>query len=122
MPQNRHAEPVTQPLTAKSNSAPGPLVVSRANPRYFAVWSAHAAAERAVYLTGSHIWNNLHDGMGPGADCTDRPEPFDFGAYLRKVIDTVPDLRASPDPDGFWPDRRNHARRDVVGHAAIRDV
>jgi hypothetical protein len=39
-------------------------------------------AGRAVYLTGSHIWNNLHDGMGPGAGCAEPPEPFDYDGYL----------------------------------------
>ena len=38
----------------------------RTNPRYFTV--ASGDGRRAVYLTGSHIWNNFHDGMGPGAD------------------------------------------------------
>ena len=58
---------------------PGALVVSAANPRYFAV----AGDEyRAVYLTGSHIWNNLHDGMGAGAACADTPKRLDFGDYL----------------------------------------
>jgi hypothetical protein len=42
------------------------------NPRYFADGSG-----RAVYLTGSHTWNNLVD-MGRG----DPPEAFDFEAYL----------------------------------------
>jgi hypothetical protein len=59
-----------------SVAAPGPLVVSRANPRYF------TAGGRAVYLTGSHIWNNLHDGMGPGSACSETPERFDWPAYL----------------------------------------
>ena len=56
-------------------AAAGPLVVSTLNPRYFAVASD---ARKAVYLTGSHIWNNLHDGMGPGAECAETPEPLDF--------------------------------------------
>ena len=59
--------------------APGPLVVSTANPRYFTVASDE---RKAVYLTGSHIWNNLHDGMGSGSECSDTPERFDFGEYL----------------------------------------
>ena len=59
--------------------APGPLAVSRVNPRYFAVASGD---HRAVYLTGSHIWNNLHDGLGPDKDCAAEPELFDFDAYL----------------------------------------
>ncbi len=48
-------------------AAAGPLAVSAANRRYFAAASSDGG-ERVVYLTGSHIWNNLHDGMGPGAD------------------------------------------------------
>ena len=40
------------------------------------------ADQRAVYLTGSHIWNNLHDGMGPGQRCAEAPERFDYHAYL----------------------------------------
>jgi hypothetical protein len=59
--------------------AAGPLIVSAANPRYFTVASD---TRRAVYLTGSHIWNNLHDGMGPGAACTETAEQLDFGEYL----------------------------------------
>ena len=58
--------------------AAGPLTVSETNPRYF----TPAGSDRAVYLTGSHIWNNLHDGMGPGPECGDEPEAFDFDAYL----------------------------------------
>ena len=36
---------------------PGPLAVSSANPRYF---TATAAPEQAVYLTGSHVNNKWH--------------------------------------------------------------
>jgi hypothetical protein len=60
-------------------TAAGPLTVSETNPRYFTA----AGGEVAAYLTGSHIWNNLHDGMGPGAECADEPEAFDYDAYLR---------------------------------------
>jgi hypothetical protein len=59
----------------------GPLVVSDVNPRYFTHRSGPNAG-RAVYLTGSHIWNNLQDGMGPGAEGPGEPERFDFPAYL----------------------------------------
>ena len=62
---------------------PGPLVVSTTNPRYFATPAAGGAPERLVYLTGSHVNNNLHDGLGPGRECPDNPEEFDFDAYLR---------------------------------------
>jgi hypothetical protein len=47
---------------SRAFATPGPLVVSTANPRYFTVASNDG---KAVYLTGSHMWNNLHDGMGP---------------------------------------------------------
>ena len=59
-----------------------PLVVSARNPRYFTPAIGDHAG-RAVYLTGSHIWNNLHDGMGPGAEAPEEPERFDYNAYLR---------------------------------------
>jgi hypothetical protein len=62
---------------------PGPLVVSRANPRYFTV----GGGDRAVYLTGSHIWNSFHDGLGPGAACADTPERNDYRAYLAFLTD-----------------------------------
>ena len=58
---------------------PGPLAVSSTNPRYF---TAARAPGEAVYLTGSHVNNNLHDGLGLGSDCPEDPERFDFDAYL----------------------------------------
>jgi hypothetical protein len=67
--------------------AAGPLVVSEANPRYFTVASGDAAERKAVYLTGSHIWNNLHDGLGPGASCAEEPERTDYRAYLDFLTD-----------------------------------
>lgn len=42
----------------RATPAAGPLVVSRANPRYFAVRARDGAEGRAVYLTGAHIWHN----------------------------------------------------------------
>jgi hypothetical protein len=68
-----------QPRKAKSGAA-GPLVVSNTNPRYFTI--AAEPEQRAIYLTGSHIWNNFHDGMGPSADCAETSEEFDFDGYL----------------------------------------
>jgi hypothetical protein len=65
----------------RDQGPPGPLVVSRSNPRYFTIASGDDTG-RAVYLAGSHIWNNFHDGMGPGAECSDEPERFDFDGYL----------------------------------------
>ena len=73
--------PQTSQQIVKPNiSALGPLAVSEVNPRYFTI--ASDPDQKAVYLTGSHIWNNFHDGMGPGPECADSPEEVDFGAYL----------------------------------------
>jgi hypothetical protein len=58
------------------DAAAGPLEVCAANPRYF------SANGTAVYLTGSHIWNNFHDGMGAGADCVQTRERMEFNDYL----------------------------------------
>ena len=46
--------------------------MSEINPRYFTDHSG-----KAVYLTGSHTWNNLVD-MGPAQP----PEAFDFPSYI----------------------------------------
>jgi hypothetical protein len=51
----------------------GGLSVLEGNPRYF----TDAGGRRAVYLTGSHTWNNFQD-WGR----TDPPSPFDYTAYL----------------------------------------
>jgi Family of unknown function (DUF6298) len=67
------------------NAAAGPLVVSSVNPRYFAV--ASGGDQKVIYLTGSHIWNNFHDGMGLGSACSDTPEWFDYPAYLTFLRD-----------------------------------
>jgi hypothetical protein len=81
-PQQTHM-PTSEPagrecagIMTGSSAATGPLVVSSANPRYFAVDG------QVVYLTGSHIWNNLQDGLGPGSECADTPEQNDYTAYL----------------------------------------
>lgn len=68
-------------MTSHTPIGPGPLVVSARNPRYFT--HRDDGTGRAVYLTGSHIWNNLQDGMGPGPEAPDEPESVDFDAYLR---------------------------------------
>lgn len=58
--------------------ARGPLRVHSANPRYFTDGTKLADGSlKAVYLTGSHTWNNLVD---MGRD--DPPERFDYQAYL----------------------------------------
>ena len=68
-------------------AAAGPLVVSKANARYFTVRPGDGAHDRAVYLTGSHIWNNLHDGLGAGKECAATPEQNDYAAYLTFLED-----------------------------------
>src|SRR5215207_4206145 len=74
------------PQTSRqSPKAAGPLMVSKTNPRYFTV--ASEAEQKAIYLTGSHIWNNFHDGMGPGPDCGESAEEFDFEGYLKFLKD-----------------------------------
>ena len=82
MTHNDQPQSTQQSLQSHLRRAPGPLTVSPSNPRYFTVASNHETAPRAIYLTGSHIWNNFHDGMGPGSDCSQTPEQFDYGAYL----------------------------------------
>ena len=52
--------------------AAGPLRVSEINSRYFTDDTG-----KAVYLTGSHTWNNLVD-MGP----SDPPPRFDYSKFL----------------------------------------
>lgn len=79
MAKNNNPQASRQPVRSNLQAA-GPLVVSKSNPRYFTV--ASEPDRRAIYLTGSHIWNNLQDGMGPGADCSEALEQFDWKAYL----------------------------------------
>src|SRR3989442_4951291 len=59
----------SKPITAPRRAAPD-------NPNYFA-----DAGGKAVYLTGSHTWNNFQDW---GTD--DSPPPFDFAAYVKMLI------------------------------------
>ncbi|MCI0739889.1 MAG: hypothetical protein L0Y72_12655 [Gemmataceae bacterium] len=56
----------------------GPLRVHPTNPRYFTDGTKNADGSlRAVYLTGSHMWNNLVDMRRD-----EKSPPFDFDAYL----------------------------------------
>lgn len=64
--------------TVASQPARGPLRLHPANPRYFTDGAKLPDGSlRAVFLTGSHTWNNLVD---MGRD--DPPDPFDYQAYL----------------------------------------
>jgi hypothetical protein len=65
-PGARVASRITLPLKAHSQ-----------NPNYFADESG-----RAVYLTGSHTWNNVQDW---GTD--DAPQTFDFEAYVKMLLE-----------------------------------
>ena len=62
--------------------AKGPLRVHPTNPRYFTDGSG-----KAIYLTGSHTWNNLQDGGwaadGVGQDWTNNLKRFDYPGYLK---------------------------------------
>jgi hypothetical protein len=53
----------------------GPLRVHPVNSRYFADAGGHP-----VYLTGSHTWESLQDGLLPGY--TTVTQPFDYKGYL----------------------------------------
>ena len=67
------AAAIVRPDAARAvPAAKGPLRLHPSNPRYFT-----DDGRRAVYLTGSHTWDNLQD-MGE----SDPPAAFDFGAYL----------------------------------------
>jgi hypothetical protein len=69
-------------VTASGVRPAEPLALSETNPRYFTVAVGDATDRRAVYLTGSHVDNNFHDGSCPGADCSETPERNDFRGYL----------------------------------------
>lgn len=61
-----------------SPRAAGPLRIHPTNPRYFTDGTRNPDDSlRAVYLTGSHTWNNLVD-IGPG----DPRQAFNFEGYL----------------------------------------
>jgi len=71
--------PSMTPLIAAP--ATGPLRVNKENPRYFTDGTKMPDGSlRAVYLTGSHHWNNLQDSAKLGKPLT---EKFDYDGYLR---------------------------------------
>src|SRR5262245_1059158 len=53
-----------------------PLQALASNANYFSDGSG-----KAVYLTGSHTWNNFQDW---GTD--DSPQPFDFAVYVKMLV------------------------------------
>jgi len=63
--------------------AGGPLRVHPDNPRYFTDGTkASDGSLKAVYLTGSHPWNNLQDSGKLGKPLTER---FDYDSYLSRM-------------------------------------
>jgi hypothetical protein len=68
--------PVVSAATEKANPITAPLRTSTDNPNYFTDGSG-----KAVYLTGSHTWNDFQDW---GTD--DSPQPFDFAAYVSVLV------------------------------------
>jgi hypothetical protein len=62
---------------ACAQRASGPLRVLPTNPRYFTDGSG-----KAIYLSGSHNWNNFEDTGHRRLPQTDPPAVFDYTAYL----------------------------------------
>jgi hypothetical protein len=60
-----------------TSKAPGPLRVSKINPRYFADPSG-----KIVYLTGSHTWSDGMEDRGT----IDPPPPFDFDRFINFLV------------------------------------
>src|SRR5678815_18433 len=62
---------------SQASPAQGPLRVHPTNPRYFTDGSG-----KAIYLTGSHTWNNFQDGGwaadGVGQNWTNNLKRFDY--------------------------------------------
>jgi hypothetical protein len=64
--------------------AKGPLRVHPENPRYFTDGTKMPDGSlRAIYLTGSHHWNNLQDSGKLGKPLTER---FDYDGYLERLV------------------------------------
>lgn len=75
----------TSPSDALPRPAParGPLRVHLENPRYFTDGTkVPDGSLKAVYLTGSHHWNNLQDSGRLGRPLTER---FDYDGYLERL-------------------------------------
>jgi len=62
---------------AQTKPAAGPLRVLSSNPRYFTDGSG-----RAIYLAGSHNWQNFQDSGHRLSSSQDPPAAFDYDAYL----------------------------------------
>lgn len=105
-------------LVLKSTAAPatGPLRAHPDNPRYFTDGTRlPGGALRAVYLTGSHTWNNLVD-MGR----SNPPEPFDWEAYLNFLQNHGHNfIRLWTWDSTTWDTRANGVlKKDFIHHVA----
>lgn len=91
--------PAVAALDEKTQPAKGPLRVLEPNPRYFTDGTG-----RAVYLTGSHIWNNFQDWTDQGS--------LDFATHLKFLQDHNHNFvrlwtwehAGVPRSQGKWPD------------------
>lgn len=63
--------------SGQNSPASGPLGVLKSNPRYFTDGSG-----KAIYLAGSHNWNNFVDTGHRRLPQTDPPAIFDYKGYL----------------------------------------
>jgi hypothetical protein len=68
-------------LQAQSTRATGPLRVLSSNPRYFTDGSG-----RAIYLAGSHNWQNFQDSGHRLPTSQDPPPAFDYDGYLDFLV------------------------------------
>jgi hypothetical protein len=65
------------PASPQRRPAAGPLQVVKSNPRWFTDGSG-----KAVYLAGSHTWQNLQDSGLLRRDEQDPPDTFDYSGFL----------------------------------------
>jgi len=74
---------VTAGRAAESTRAPGPLRPHPTNPRYFTDGTRGPdGSPRAVYLAGSHVWQNFQDTGHRLESGTEPPPVFDYPAFL----------------------------------------
>ena len=72
----RGAQAPTRTEIAPSAPIAAPLRALTTNPNYFTDGSG-----KAVYLTGSHTWNDFQDWGTDGS-----PQPFNFAAYVKMLV------------------------------------
>src|SRR5437773_7408329 len=73
---SRGAQAPTRTEIARSAPIAAPLRALTTNPNYFTDGSG-----KAVYLTGSHTWNDFQDWGTDGS-----PQPFNFAAYVKMLV------------------------------------